>query len=193
MKEINRRNFIKTAGIFLAGGLAFPRISEVKTNESKLIKKIFEKDTDQILLARMIFGEGGGVSNSEKITIGFTPINRAKDNKEYTGRTIKEAILKSKPKEIKFKNGKERTIIVHQYSCFNSWDKNLKKVINPYAYEPKEWIKCLKISRDILEGKYDKYNFGPTHYHVKGIKPRWAKRMEKLDSTGFKHQFYREA
>ena len=191
----NRREFLKHAGSYLVvTALTGTPFVFAEGNPYKIKKEKLDNDSDEILLARMIFGEARNVSTSEKIVIGFTPVNRARDRKSYDGRTLKEAILKSKSKMIN-KNGEEKEIIIHQYSCFNSWDPNLEKLINPSEYDSKEWTRCRKVSRDILQGKYDSYNFGPTHYHLKGMfpLPGWVKGMrEKLDSTGFKHQFYRE-
>jgi len=193
-ERINRREFLGIASglvttVLMGEPLVFADYNLYKTKKEDL----YEESLD-ILLARLFFGEGRSVSKSEKITIGFTPINRAKDNKSYTGKTIREAILKTTPKEITDENGKKKTVLYHKYNCFNLGDSNLRKLLNPVAYNYREWKKCLRLSRKLLAGKYDKWNFGPTHYHGKYMDPipSWAKKMKRLDSTGFKHQFYRE-
>ncbi|MBU2104265.1 MAG: cell wall hydrolase [Nanoarchaeota archaeon] len=170
---MNRRQFLRAGGTWVAGNLVFP-LGEVWASP----RKTFYEDSEQVLLARMIFGEGRGVSYSEKVAIGLTPLNRVSDNKRYTGRNIKEAIL-----------------LPLQYSCFNQNDKNFEIIKEPFIYEPKKWVECLDISRKILDGMYNQYNFGQTHFHKKGVNPLpdWASNMkERLDSTGFAHQFYVE-
>jgi spore germination cell wall hydrolase CwlJ-like protein len=137
----------------------------------------FSNDSEVTILARMLYGEARSVSNSEKISLAFTAINRANDGLKYNGESLKEAILAPK-----------------QYSCFNKKDSNFEKLKKPEKDEPKEWKKCLDLAKKILDGEYDKYNFGQTHYHRKGISPTWINGMnERLNSTGFKHQFYKNS
>lgn len=150
--------------------------------KSKSQKHDFSKDSEKVLLARMLFGEARGYNVSETVAIGFTAINRANDGFKYNGEGLKSALLAPS-----------------QYSCFNKWDKNFPKILNPKKYDDKAWERCLKISEKILNGKYDKHNYEQTHYHVKNMKkkgkpftPVWAKKMkERLNSKGLKHQFYR--
>ena len=202
MKEINRRKFLKTIGTLATGGLFFPY--SVFAAESPGKKDDFSKDSDQVLLARMIFGEARNefdeniVEDSlEPIMIGYTAINRAEDKIKQNGKTLKEVILKNQPKTIKLKNGKEKTIFIHQYSCFNSWDPNLKRIENPIKYNPEAWRKSLILADKIIDGKLDHLNYGQSHYHLKNMKeyPSWTKspRMKKVWSQPyFKHIFYKD-
>jgi hypothetical protein len=189
----SKRDFLKIFSSGLVATLLTGNPFAFASSDRKIKEKLYHEPLD-VLLARMIFGEGRSVSTSEKITIGFTPINRAKDNKSYTGRTVREAILKTAPKEVTDENGKKKTVLFHKYSCFDSKNPNLKKLMNPLAYDYKEWRKCLRLSKNIIKGIYNRWNYGPTHYLEKKLhpKPSWARKMKKLDSTGFKHQFYRD-
>lgn len=199
-KQYNRREFLKgititTAG--LIGNLIIPKISFGKT-ESLYKTNDFSQDSEETLLARLIYGEARSVFKHEKsqrepIMIGFTAINRANDKMEWNGMNLKEVILKNGP--IKNKNGE--IVIVHQYTCFSPKDSNLEKIKNPEKNDSKSWEQSLYISRNLLRGKYKHLNYGQDHYHKKNMKkyPTWTKdpRMEKIRGQDFfEHYFYRD-
>ena len=172
--NISRRNFMLGIGSCLVThSLILSNGAKASTYKVDSRESLYH-ESDEIILARMLFGEGRSVSVGERIAMGFTPINRFKNSGV---KSLAEVILSPK-----------------QYSCFNPTPENpnLKKVLNPEKYDIKAWEKSLGISEAILEGEYDYANFGPTHYHRKDIKPKWVKLMtEELDSTGFVHQFYK--
>lgn len=171
------------ACILLAGNLHFnykAEGAEIKRAETnKVIYKTddFSKDSEEVLLARMLFGEAENCSDLEKVAIAYTAINRVNDGKKWNGETIKEVILKPK-----------------QYSCFNEKDPNKNKLKDPETYGPKTFLHCLKISRNVLAGKYNDPTNGATHYHTLAVKPRWN--YKKMITIGrinsSKHIFYRE-
>ena len=132
----------------------------------------FSKDSEKVLLAKMIYGEARNCQKDERIAIAYTAINRANDGKKWNGTDVKSAIL-----------------CPYQYSCFNKNDINRKKLENP---KDKTYDECLSLADKILAKKYqDKLK--ATHYHTKQIKPKWAssKDMKKIGSLE-KHIFYRE-
>lgn len=135
----------------------------------------FSEDTDQVLLARMIFGEARSCTDKEKIAIGYTALNRANDNKRFNGTDIRSAVLCPK-----------------QYSCFNSNDTNLVKLKDPEKYDAKSWAKSLEIAEGILSGKYSD-EMHATHYHALSSHPKWqdSPEMTKLGIID-KHLFYKE-
>lgn len=138
----------------------------------------FRKDTDEVLLARMIFGEARSCSLTEQIAIGYTAVNRATDGKNWNGTTLKDAILKKR-----------------QYSCFNSNDPNLPKLSCPEKYGPKSFERCLWIARNILDRKFDDPTLGATHYHTKKTRADWedSPKMVKLYVPDFyEHFFFKE-
>jgi len=134
-------------------------------------------EDDEVLLAKMLFGEARNCSENEKIAIAYTAINRVNDNKKWNGETLREVILKP-----------------WQYSCFNENDVNKKKLMNPNDYNSKAFEECLDISRKVLSGKYEELNNGQTHYfNPKVVYPSWAgklKRIGKINNS--KHDFYIE-
>jgi len=197
MKAITRRQFLKTTGKtlgVLAGGLVIPTYAFGNDARNE-----FYKDSEKILLARMIFGEARSSLDGkidpdykEPIMIGWTAINRANDKLKFNGENLKEAILKKK--WVKNKKGKKTPI--HQYSCFNPKDPNLKVLKNPKKYEPKEWEKSLHLAEKILEGKLSYLNYGQDHYYRKDTNaPNWTEnpRMKKIWTPPFfDHEFYRD-
>ena len=128
----------------------------------------FEKDSDEVLLARMIFGEARNSSYLEKVAVGYTAVTRARDGKKWNGETIKEVILKHSKKG------------VHQYSCFNRSDPGRKRMQDPEKYSPKAFDECLRAARDVLEGKVADPTGGATHYYSpEGMRAIRIQKIEK--------------
>ncbi|MDD5192483.1 MAG: cell wall hydrolase [Candidatus Nanoarchaeia archaeon] len=167
---VNRPKIVKDAD--------YSHICEKKLKiENKIIDyktRDFSKDSDKVLLARMLYGEARNCPREEKIEIAYTAINRANDGKKWNGETIKEAILKP-----------------WQYSCFNKDDVNYEKLKNP---KRKIFEECLKIANEVLDGKYKELNRGQTHYHTRAVHPSWADsdQMTHLNMGNTKHEFYME-
>jgi hypothetical protein len=146
-----------------------PAIPVYETNDFKL-------DNDEVLLARMIYGEARNCSDSEKAAVAYTAVNRANDGKKWNGTTLREAILKPK-----------------QYSCFNPEDPNRASLMDPMKHEPEAFERCLAVARGVLSGDI-KDPVGATHYfNPDAANPSWAAKMQKLGKVGnSKHVFYRE-
>lgn len=189
MKNPLRNLSLGLVGLVLAGSIYAqePESRETETRVQQEERKIsyktsdFSKDSESVLLARMIFGEARGCSYLERVAVGYTAINRAKDGKKWNGETVKEAILKQK-----------------QYSCFNEDDKNREKLIDPEKEDAKSFYECLEVSRRILSGKEKDPTNGATHYFNPNIVlPDWAKKLEKIGKIKINdkfsvHEFYRE-
>jgi len=141
----------------------------------------FSQDNDEYLLARMIFGEARNCSETERVAVGYSAINRVNDGKKWNGETISEVLLTP-----------------WQYSCFNEKDPNRKKLLNPEAYDAKSFYECLEVAEDILSGELRDPTNGATHYfNPKVVKPKWAKKLEKVGKIETerglsKHEFYIE-
>ena len=139
----------------------------------------FSKDSDEVLLARMLFGEARNCSDEEIIDVAYTAINRANDRKKWNGETLREAILKP-----------------WQYSCFNSGDPNLPKLKNPEKYDASSWKRCLRIAEGVLNDEYKDRNEGATHYFAENSRrPNWADSSQMTDISEpkeYKHDFYKE-
>jgi len=181
--EYNPREYNEDKGEMLfAEKRSEMNISDNQSNISYKTNR-FTTDSEDVLLARMIYGEARNCPDIEKIAIAYTAINRAKDGKAWNGRTLKEAILKP-----------------WQYSCFNQDDPNREQLKDPEAYDPKAFHDCLKIAKGVLSGKY-KDPVRATHYYnpasVKN-KPNWARNSKLLEKIKIapgksKHIYFREA
>ncbi len=136
----------------------------------------FSEDNEEILLARMLFGEARNCSELERAGIAYTAVNRANDGKRWNGKTLREAVLK-----------------LRQYSCFNDGDPNRVKLMDPERYDKKSWEECLETAKKVLRGEYREANVGQTHYHTLNVNPAWASKIDKIGNIGkSKHLFYRE-
>ncbi len=120
------------------------------------IEKDFALDTEQMILARTIFGEARRELNYPDYVAGVAAsvLNRAK----ISGKSIKEIILDEK-----------------QYSCFNREKKSyetLKNPINcgelPKNEMQKIWIRCYNIAEQAIDKKLKipKELQGVTNYYV---------------------------
>ena len=133
----------------------------------------FHEDNDKILLARMLVGEADECSEIEKISVAYTALNRTK-----WGKSLKEVILQPRA-----------------YSCFNSEFDSSIFLKNPLRYNKKEFLNCLKLSEEILAGKYKDPTKGATFYfNPKLVKePPWTKDLIKVGKIKDSHHiFYKE-
>lgn len=139
----------------------------------------FESDSEEMLLARLIFGEAEGEPQEAKIWVAWSVINRVK-KKAWPG-TIHDVILQK-----------------GQYDPFKSSDRNYSKIINPLSFEGsdelsrKSWHKSYEIAVDIISGKIENPTTA-THFHGRGVARDWFERqvvpsgkfLKKIGATYF--------
>ena len=127
----------------------------------------------------MLFGEARGQSDEEKAAVAYTAINRINDGKKWNGTTLKGVILCPK-----------------QYSCFNSNDPNRRLLENPGAHDSQSYGACLRVARNVLEGRVADPTNGATHYfNPRVCQPKWASspKMTRIGRVnGSAHEFYKE-
>lgn len=144
----------------------------------------FRKDSEDVLLAKALYGEGRGQTIEERVEIAGTIVERLNDSKKRYGNNLQDVLLRG------------------GYSCFGSSDPNRKKLENPAIYQDEKFQECLRIARDVRSGKV-KPQLRATHYHPPTIYPYWAPKITKLgrvkvgngesgDSEYSVHIFYRE-
>jgi len=126
----------------------------------------FEDDPEEILLARLIFGEARNQPQKARIWVAGTVLNRVAAG--AWDDTIKEVILKS-----------------GQFDPLKEKDPNYKNIIDPLK-DKKEadkiaWEECYKIAVDIISGQL-KNPTEATHFHGKGITKEWF--MENVVPNG---------
>lgn len=138
----------------------------------------FHDDPEQIILARMIFGEvrDTHLSDNVRTAVGWTARNRVEDSKNRWAKTYYSVILQKK-----------------QYSAFDSKNKNRPFVENPLfsgkGIDKRAWSKCYKIAGQILNRKILDPTNGANHYFDDSIAaPTWATKKNfiiKIDTINF--------
>ena len=133
----------------------------------------FSTDTDEVLLARMLYGEARNCSREEQIAIGYVALNRQASGR-YGGRTLRGVILRPS-----------------QFSCFNSNDPNRNVIMNPGAQEFEPFVDT---ARGVINHQYTDNTRGATHYfNPRSANPSWANGMTQIGRVnGSRHTFYRE-
>lgn len=136
----------------------------------------FHDDTEQMLLARAIFGEARGIGRRGKIAVGWSIKNRVGDSR--WGDNYYDVILREK-----------------QYSAFNKTDKNYPFVTDPLhtgnVSEEKSWRECYEIAGEVIDGELEDPTGGANHYYSDYINsPYWTKSRQaefkiKIDNTFF--------
>ncbi len=167
-----------------------PRLSkiEIEIKEPKRIPTVddplwtgdFRDDTDEMLLARLIFGEAAGEPQEAKIWVAWSVINRTTANSWWPD-AIKEAILQK-----------------GQYDPVNPKNDAYNRIINPLNYEGekdadrKSWYECYKIAEAVVSKKI-KNSTAATHIHGIGVTRDWfeknvvpnGKFLKKIGNTYF--------
>jgi hypothetical protein len=173
--DISRRQFLFAA----AAALAFPADALAEDKKTKRKKKRKNKyattdpsrDPDDILLARMLYGEtrASYITDAERRAVGFVAINRRDDPEDRWGSTLREVILSPR-----------------QYSCFNPDDPNRPIVLNPEADNPQVFYHLLELARTILNGKC-KDPVHANHYHERTLeRPDWPDRYRLVSGKDVK-------
>ncbi len=120
----------------------------------------FRSDPEDILLARLIFGEARGEPLEAKIWVAGSVLNRMKSGAWPD--TIYDVITQPQ-----------------QFDPLKPGDKNYNYVIDPFWKNDKRdilsWQECYKIARDILSGQITNPT-DATHFHGKGVDVDWFKR-----------------
>jgi len=141
--------------------LGVNEIKRISTMENPKWTGKFEDDTELIIMARMILGEGENQKKEAKIGLGHSVLNRIKKHKKHWGYTIHEVILKE-----------------FQYDSF--WNTDTKnKVKDPLHNNVSRsiWNESYGVAEAVLNGKVTDPTFGATHFHTykhKSDFPWWA-------------------
>ena len=124
----------------------------------------FNDDTEQMILARAIYGEAGGESIEAKIGVGWAIRNRVNDNQNRWGKTYHEVILEP-----------------YQFEPFNDSSSDIfKKITNPPIDNPGEeevWENSFKSAVQVIQGDISDPTKDSNHFYVplaNQPKPSWA-------------------
>lgn len=123
----------------------------------------FNDDTEEMLLARLIFGEAEGQPKEAKIGVGFTVLNRLKKQRSNWGFTKREIILKED----------QYDGLWNEYT----WDKVRNPLADAGERRRKEWFESYDVARGVLAGALTDPTSGATNFHSFKRKeefPDWA-------------------
>ncbi|OGH88476.1 MAG: hypothetical protein A3J93_04400 [Candidatus Magasanikbacteria bacterium RIFOXYC2_FULL_42_28] len=140
----------------------------------------FLDDPEEIILARLIFGEANSEPQKTKEWVGWSVINRTKA-KSWWPNTIHGVILQA-----------------GQYDPFKTKDPNFEKIINPLNYknvgetDKKNWFECYDVAKSIIL-KQSANPTEATHFHGAGVTEDWFRRhivpkgkfIKKIGNTYF--------
>lgn len=145
----DERPVLKNLDILINGDVPIKRIPTAQNPEWT---GNFLDDPEEIILARLIFGEANGQSLEAKEWVGWSVVNRSKANSWWPN-TVHGVILQA-----------------GQYDAFKESDKNFFKIINPLDYEnigeldKKSWFECCEVANNIIFGKINDLTEA-THFH----------------------------
>jgi len=166
-EEINRFNTHIKRGLHYVEFWAdrTPTLQGISFNFGEVIQRIpnvydpewigdstFKDDSEQMILARAIFGEARNVhlSDEARVAVAWSIKNRV--NLKAWGKDYHEVILKPR-----------------QYSSFKKDDSNHEFVLDPLhqdnLIDKKSWIKCYEIAGKVINGRIGDPTDGATAYH----------------------------
>jgi len=133
-------------------------------------------DPEDILLARVIYGEAGGVSKLAKIAVGWSIRNRVEDFQHRWGNNYYEVILQES-----------------QYDSF--WNKETRQKVRvppvDNKLEKEAWQDSFKVARQVINNEIKDPTSGANHFYSTYIpKPSWAEE-EKFTFSVDNFKFYK--
>lgn len=134
---------------------------------SLFTKKIYTQESDQVLLARLIFSESAKESPLGKVAVGWVVKNRVKSKKFPN--TYQGVIFQS-----------------WQFSGVNSplWKKTYQ-IDKMTPFEKTVWQECREISDRVIRGIIADPTGGADHYYNPSlVSPYWAKKMTITRTIG---------
>ena len=129
------------------------------------------KEKELFTLAKTIYGEARGESDTGKQAVCHVILNRVKKG-GWWGNTIEKVCRKR-----------------YQFSCWNESDPNRKK-LEDLTLDNIDYLICIGVAARCLANKLEDNTNGCTHYHVKNLQPSWA--AQEIPSFEIEnHVFYR--
>lgn len=112
----------------------------------------FSDDPEDVLLARLIFGEARNQPREAKAGVAWTVKNRLRAQRAYWGFSFHEVIQKS-----------------GQYAAMDPRDDNFSKLIDPFnTNEPgadEAWYECYQVAQGVIEGTIEDPTEGAVFFH----------------------------
>ena len=113
------------------------------------------KEKELFTLAKTMYGEARGESDTGKQAVCHVILNRVKKG-GWWGDTIEKVCRKR-----------------YQFSCWNENDPNKEK-LEKLTLDNTGYLICIGIASGCLAGKLKDNTNGSTHYHVKDLQPAWS-------------------
>ena len=140
-------------------GITPPIPKGIPTIDNPLWTEDFYDDTEEMLLARAMYGEAGGESYEAKVAVGWAIRNRVEDSKNRWGMTYHEVILAK-----------------YQYEPFNNpRADSFKKITQPPLddlSEKQAWVDSYKAARLVFSGKVTDTTGDANHFYVPSDQPK---------------------
>lgn len=136
--------------------------------ESKPVKEVSQREVE--CLANNIYYEARNQSSIGQLAVGLVTLTRV----EQAGWSDGVCGVVHKPKQFSW---------VH--------DGKQRKVGKRVAADEAQYLNALNLASRILYGDFDNVRdvFEADHYHTTKVHPKWAKKMDKLETIG-SHVFY---
>lgn len=140
----------------------------------------FADDSDEIILARALYGEARGEPRAGKIAVAWVIRNRKEHPRWWNSNTSTYLATITQPQ---------------QFACFNPTDQNLKYVQDPslnfgIALEKAAWYECYEIAKKVIAGEIADNTLHADSFHSTAINPDWATQDKFTVQIG-NHLFYR--
>ncbi|KKQ27906.1 MAG: hypothetical protein US42_C0004G0045 [Candidatus Magasanikbacteria bacterium GW2011_GWC2_37_14] len=158
----DRTPILKSLDILVVKEVSIKRIPTVENPEWT---GNFLDDPEEIILARLIFGEANNQPSEAKVWVGWSVINRTKA-KSWWPDNIHGVVLQ-----------------IGQYDAFKLSDRNFSKIINPLGFnnvgqsDKKSWYECYEIAEKIILGKIENPTEA-THFHGVGVSKDWFEKHQ---------------
>lgn len=163
--------------VFNLGAFTIPQMPRIPTVDDPRWTGDFRDDTDQMLLARAIYGEARGQNDAAKTGVAWSIRNRVEDTRPDWGNTYYDVITQHE-----------------QYSAFNLSDRNRKHVEDPFFSDRQAdriaWTRSYAIAGQVLAGTVDDPAHRANHYYddSRSRPPSWATKQSfviKIDRIIF--------
>jgi N-acetylmuramoyl-L-alanine amidase len=144
-------------------------------SEQNFARNIEELELDA--LARTVWGEARGEGSSGMQAVAFVILNRVSHAQKMGGYWWGNTILEVCHKPF-------------QFSCWNKEDPNYRKLLSVDEKEDIYFATARRVCARAKLGFLKDPTCGATHYHTRGISPKWAKDKKPCALIG-KHIFYK--
>lgn len=135
----------------------------------------FYREMEVDVLARTLWGEARGEGSIGMQAVACVVLNRVAVSRRFGGYWWGNDIVQVCHKPF-------------QFSCWNKEDPNYRKLL-ALTEEDIHFATAMRIARRAILGFVSDPTYGATHYHARGIMPKWAVNQRPTTVLG-RHIFY---